>query len=119
MKQIHLIVAFFLLGIVLVTGCGSNPILSQPAYQKAIAVFSAIGRKDLATLSKLRELITKSKAESEISANEADLLLAVIDNAKDGNWESASARMRKLMDKQVVAARLDSNPGQTPQRHRH
>jgi hypothetical protein len=113
------IVAVCSLAFVFVAGCGSNPTLSQPAYQQAMALFNAVSRKDQAALSKLRDLITQASSDAEISTAEANLLLAVIENAQQGNWDSATARMRKLMERQASAAPSNLPPGEPQQRHRH
>jgi hypothetical protein len=114
-----LIVAFCSLALALVAGCGSNPTLSQPAYQQAMALFNAVSRKDEAALSRLRDLITQARVDSKISTAEANLLLAVIENAQRGNWDSATARMRKLMERQASDAPFNLAPGEPKQRHRH
>lgn len=111
--------AILVLSLVLGTGCGSNPTLSQPGYKQALAVFNAVSRKDEVAISKLHDIITKSKSDSEVPASEADILLAVIENAKQGNWESATARMRKLLEKQAKDAPAASTSGEPRQRHRH
>ena len=75
--------------------------VSPKTYEYATALFSICNRKDEARLEKISEMINESVASEEVSETEAGWLLAIVDEAKSGEWESALEDSRNLMEDQV------------------
>ena len=82
-------------------GCSDYQGISPTAYQYAKALYSVTNRKRSEKLDELNELITSSTREGTITTQEADWLLGVIDDAREGNWEMAQKTAIQMMHDQV------------------
>lgn len=78
------------------TGYGE---VSPRSYQFSKALYSACQAKNDAHLAKAEEMLAKD-AES-LPANELRWLNSIVAMARDGNWESAAANARRMMEDQV------------------
>ena len=87
--------------LVLIAGCRGYGEVSEKAYEYAQALYSICNRQDKGRLEGLAELVQASVDESEVSSQEAAWLGAIIDEAREGEWKSASKRARRLMEDQV------------------
>lgn len=75
--------------------------LSPKAYAYAKALYSICNLKDEKRLPKVESMIAESLKKGEISERERDWLQDVIDRARDGDWETALSRARRMMEDQV------------------
>lgn len=75
--------------------------ISPKGYEYAKAMYSICNRKDSGRLEDLSEMIEDSVASGEISSTEAEWLTSISDSAAEGDWESATAESRRLLDDQV------------------
>ena len=82
-------------------GCSDYQGISPTAYQYAKALYGVTNRKRSEKLNEVNNLITSSEQEGTITSEEADWLLGVIDDARQGNWETAQQTARKMMRDQV------------------
>ena len=82
-------------------GCGGYGSASEKAYEYAKALYSVCNRKDQDGLENIETLITEAVGSSELTSQEARWLTDIIDDAKDGDWKSASKNARRLMEDQV------------------
>jgi hypothetical protein len=80
-------------------GCG-YPRVSEPALRLAQAIDTVANRRDLTQIDRARELVDQRFAEGEIVESERDLLLAILDRAEGGDWQSAEANARSLLHAQ-------------------
>lgn len=92
---------FSILLLIALIGCSDYQGISPTAYQYAKALYNVTNRKRSDKLDEVNDLITSSKREGTITAQEADWLLGVIDNARDGDWETAQKTARQMMHDQV------------------
>ena len=82
-------------------GCSDYQGISPTAYQYAKALYGVTNRKRSEKLNEVNNLITSSEQEGTITSEEADWLLGVIDDARQGNWETAQQTARQMMRDQV------------------
>jgi len=82
------------------TGCG-YPEVSPQSYELSKALFSACNRKDEDHLSRVETMISEGISDGTVSQREADWLNQIIADARDGDWQSAAAESRQLMNDQV------------------
>ncbi len=96
-------IATALLGVVLVfsvIGCGYGEVSSE-TYEYAMALYSVCNSRDAQRLEAFSEQFENAKAEGSVSANESQVLTAIIKEAQAGEWESATADVRALLEAQV------------------
>jgi hypothetical protein len=84
-----------------VAGCGGYGEVSPTAYEYAKAVYSIANRKATDTLDTTAEQIDAARQRGELSDREARWLAAMIDDAKEGDWEAAGQKARRMMEDQV------------------
>ena len=75
--------------------------LSPKSYDYAKALYSICNLKDDKRLAKVETMITDSAKNGEITERERGWLQDVIDRARDGDWETATARARRMMADQI------------------
>ena len=90
--------------VLLAGGCGGSPVLQEDAYACAQALYRVTNRRVADQLPAIRTLLETSVSEGRISTTEADVLLAIVVQAEDGDWERASRSCRKLLEGQVRVA---------------
>lgn len=78
--------------------------ISPKGYQFAMAIYSASNGKNKPKVEKISGMIDQSVAAEEISVEEADWLRGIVQKALDGDWESATAAVRVLMEEQTRQA---------------
>jgi hypothetical protein len=103
-------------------GCSRAPALSGKGYQQALALLNTCQRKDEAALQRLQESLKKAIDSSEITAEEASVLSALVEKAKQGDWDAAASKVRKLLDKQASyspPAATASSSGESRHQHSH
>lgn len=86
---------------VLVPGCGGYGEVSPLAYEYAKALYSICNRRDAERLDVLREKVASSLEKQEITDQESKWLADLIAQAESGQWKSAEAEARRLMEDQV------------------
>ncbi|QDU77998.1 hypothetical protein Pan97_50770 [Bremerella volcania] len=78
--------------------------ISRKGYDYAMALGSACNGKDEAKVAKITQMIDQSAQDGELQSYEAAWLKGIAQQASDGQWESAYASVRKLMQEQTQAA---------------
>lgn len=89
-------------GLLMFPGCGYGKV-SYPTYQAATALYGACLAKSETRIEAVEELIATGNEEfdiEEISAEEHGWLAAVIQEARSGQWESAAAKAKRMMQDQ-------------------
>jgi hypothetical protein len=84
-----------------VAGCGGYGAVSPVTYEYAKALYSITNRKAEDKLADVEAQITTASAAGKMSAEEADWLMAIVSDAKSGDWESANQAARQIMEDQV------------------
>ena len=85
----------------LCVGCSDYQGISPTAYQYAKALYSVTNRQRTEKLERVSDLITESQQQGEITTQEAQWLGAIIDDAHEGEWQTAQREARRMMDDQV------------------
>ena len=91
----------FLLALCLCIGCSDYQGISPTAYQYAKALYSVTNRQRTEKLERVSDLITESQQQGEITSQEAAWLEGIIDDAREGEWQTAQREARRMMDDQV------------------
>ncbi len=78
--------------------------ISEKGYDFAMALFSACNGKSIAKVEKIVGMIERSTTAGELSEQEAAWLMGIVRQALEGNWGSANAAIRVLMEEQARAA---------------
>jgi len=86
--------------LILFSGCG-YPDVSERTYEISKALYSACNRQSVEHLAKIEKAISNASKSEEISAQESKWLNQIIKTARDGDWKSATAESRKLMEDQI------------------
>ena len=87
--------------LVAMIGCSDYQGISPTAYQYAKALYNVSNRKRTEKLESVTDLISTSEQEGTITAEEAEWLRAIIDDAHRGEWEKAQQTARQMMRDQV------------------
>jgi hypothetical protein len=75
--------------------------ISDRGYDYALALISACGRQDEARVKQ----IAKEVGEAELPEYDRRVILGITSNALNGNWQSASAETRALLNAQIQQAK--------------
>ena len=81
-------------------GCG-YPEVSPKAYQISKALYSVCNMKREGDLNKVMDAISKATADSELNDDEAEWLLAIVEKARTGEWDSAAQDARSILKDQI------------------
>ncbi len=90
-----------LLAVSLCLGCGGYPEISPAAYQYAKALYSVANRQRSEKLDAVSHQISESQRDGKITEREAEWLRRIIDDARQGEWQTAQQVARQMMDDQV------------------
>jgi hypothetical protein len=74
--------------------------VSPLTYQYSKALYSACLTKNEGQLAKVEELLAKSDS-AELPANERQWINAILTEAREGEWDSAAQKARRMMEDQV------------------
>ena len=89
------------IGIYLSTGRGYGKV-SDRSYKVATALYGACLSKNEARLEKISQLIVDDEGTEEpIPSHERVWLETIVEQAQDGNWESAAKSSKRMMEDQV------------------
>lgn len=95
------IVALVAVAIYLSLGRGYGKV-SPRSYKVATALYGACLSKSEARLEKISQLIVDDEATDEpIPDHEATWLTSIVEQAKNGDWESAAQSSKRMMEDQV------------------
>jgi hypothetical protein len=83
-------------------GCGGYGPVSRNAYDYATALYSATNGKASAKVDEIERRIQADRDAGELTPDEADSLVAIIADARGGEWQSAAGDCRALMEAQVA-----------------
>lgn len=89
-----------LIAALMLVGCGYGEV-SPRGYDYAKALYSICNRQDESRLGQFVGLIDADLQEGKISAAEADWFREIAAQADSGDWQSASAAARALLEDQV------------------
>lgn len=81
-------------------GCG-YPEISPRAYELSKTLYSTCSLKRESDLDKITELITQAQSMSELTDSEGEWLAGIVNQARSGDWQSASEEARAILDDQV------------------
>jgi len=93
------IAAAILLGVMAV-GCGYGEVSPQ-TYELAKAIYNVCNRQQTEKLPVVAGLIDSSLEEGKITEQEAGWLRDLIQQAEQGDWETATQKSRRMMEDQV------------------
>ena len=89
-----------LLLLTILPGCG-YPEVSPTTYEIAGALYSVSNLKREDGLANVETLISESLQAQEISSREAGYLIEIVQQCRAGDWETAQAECRRMMDDQI------------------
>lgn len=78
--------------------------VSEKGYDYAMALFAACNGKSTVKIEKIVSMVEQSQIAGELSDQEAAWLKKIASNAMEGDWESANAAVRTLMEEQAKRA---------------
>lgn len=81
-------------------GCG-YPKIGEKAYEISKALYSTCNLKREKDLDKVSEVIEQAFSASELSESESEWLMAIVEQARSGEWESAEQEVRSIMEDQT------------------
>ena len=81
-------------------GCG-YPEVSPKAYDITKALYSVCNLKREGDLDKVTDTISKAAANSKLSEDESEWLLAIVEKARNGEWETAAQEAHSILKDQV------------------
>lgn len=84
-----------------VFGCRQYGDVSEHAYEHAEALFSACSRQDATQLTSVRQSLETARAEENMGEQEFHWLIAIVEQAEAGDWQTATTNARQLMLDQV------------------
>jgi hypothetical protein len=82
-------------------GCSDYQGISPTAYQYAKALYNVTNRRRSEKLDQVSDLIAVSKQEGQITEQEVEWLERIIEDARDGDWQTAQKMARRMMSDQV------------------
>lgn len=92
----------FLLSVVALGGCGSEPQIGgdKEAFKTVDALYTAVGLKDVKLVDQCGEKLKALREAGKLSAGASDILGSIIAEAHDKKWESAQTRLSQFMEGQ-------------------
>ena len=81
-------------------GCGYGQV-SSTGYEYAKALYSLSNRQSADRVDAVQAQIDAAAESGELPAQEAEWLLGICEQCRDGDWESAQANARRMMVDQV------------------
>lgn len=81
-------------------GCG-YPEVSPQAYDITKALYSVCNLKREGDLDKVTDTISKAVTNSQLSEDESEWLLAIVEKARNGEWEVAAQEAHSILKDQV------------------
>ena len=82
-------------------GCGGYGEISPHSYEYATALYSICNRQDKARLDPFSEQLIAARDAGELPAHEAQWMEDIADLARDGQWEDAAQKSRRMLMDQV------------------
>lgn len=82
-------------------GCGGYGEVSPVAYDYSMALYSLANRQDSDKLPAVAEQIDASHTAGDLTDREHGWLRDILADAEAGDWQSASAAARRMMQDQV------------------
>jgi hypothetical protein len=83
------------------SGCAQYGPVSRHAYDYATALYSATNGKAADRVDEIDRRIQADRDAGNLTPDEADSLVAIIADAREGEWQSAAGDCRALMEAQV------------------
>lgn len=90
-----------MLGLLLNSGGCGYPEVSPRTYEISKALYSACNRHSAEHLDKACEALESAAEAEEISESEKTWLMAIVDQARDGEWDSAALEARTILEDQI------------------
>lgn len=86
--------------LVTTSGCGYGEVHPQ-AYQYSKALYSICNRQDAARLDRIVSGVQRDLAGGQLSEQEAEWLMDIVNKAQHGDWKRASQAARRIMVDQI------------------
>jgi hypothetical protein len=87
--------------LLLAAGCGGYGEVSPAAYDFATALYSISNGRAADRLDEVNTLIEAARTRGELTANEASWLIAIVSDARSGDWAAAAKQSRRMIADQV------------------
>ena len=87
--------------LVLAAGCGGYGEISPHSYEYAKALYSICNRQDESRLDPFSEQLLAAADAGELPVHEAEWMEDIADLARDGQWEDAARKSRRMLMDQV------------------
>ncbi|MEM6330750.1 MAG: hypothetical protein AAF790_10920 [Planctomycetota bacterium] len=84
-------------------GCGQPAPVSKDAFLYAQALYGVASRQQADRLDAVSGQIESALAAGDLTDTEAERLQAIVQQARDGEWKTAAAAARRIMDAQTRA----------------
>ena len=81
-------------------GCGYGEV-SPKTYEYAKALYSICNRKDAGRLDVIETQIKEDTDAGQLNEQEADWLLAIVEDARQADWQAAGQAARRMMEDQI------------------
>lgn len=93
--------SLLLAGLIFVAGCG-YPRISPAAVELTKVIDTVCNLRSAAQIEPARGLVLERYQEGAVSEEERRLLETILNVAEKGQWESAAARCRRLLEAQTT-----------------
>ncbi|REJ91520.1 MAG: hypothetical protein DWQ34_14655 [Planctomycetota bacterium] len=87
--------------LVILNGCGGYGDISPHGYEYATALYSICNRRDEARLESFSQQLIAAREAGELPEHEAEWMEEIIDLARNGEWEDAARKSRRILMDQV------------------
>ncbi|MEQ8211997.1 MAG: hypothetical protein RH917_19520 [Lacipirellulaceae bacterium] len=92
-----------LLALVLTTGCSGAVETSPAAYEHLKSLYQITNQRNSETLELVASKIKSDQESGKITSAEAESLLEIVGDARNGEWKAANGAARELMEAQLRA----------------
>ena len=89
-----------LLNLLFVVGCSYGEISGQ-AYEYAKALYSISNRQDSNRIAVIADRIREDTTAGQLTEQEANWLLAIVEDARQEDWQAAGRAARRMMEDQI------------------
>lgn len=81
-------------------GCG-YPEVSPKTYEISKTLYSVCSLKQEQNLTRVADVISQACDAQEVSASECAWLMDIVEQAQNGQWESATSEVRRILEDQT------------------
>lgn len=84
-------------------GCSGTIETGPAAYEHLKSLYQITNQRNVETLEVVAEKIETERESGGLSTAEAESLLEIVSDARDGDWKAANKAARRLMEAQLRA----------------